>query len=260
MPILSVTSIEIYENLAQIVLAPGNISYMPGQFFMLSIPGWGEAPFTPTNFPDTKSIEFLIRRTGTLTEKIQTLKKNDKLTLRGPYGKSFPIDKMKGKNIALVAGGCGLAPIKGLLEYLIKNSNDFANIQLFYGVNSPKEISYKKDLLSMKKKIELIIAVANPDAHYHGNVGFVDKFITKNTILKNTVAILCGPPPMYQAVIKKIMGCGVTVDDIYVQLERRMHCGVGLCQHCTCGTKYVCKDGPAFSYREILKMDKLGEL
>lgn len=180
--------------------------------------------------------------------------------LRGPFGNPFPLEYMKNKNITLIAGGCGLAPIKSLLEYLIKYKKNYGHIQLFYGVNNEKEISYKKDLNNAKKDVEQITTVAKPSAKYHGNIGYIDKYINKNTIIKNTVAILCGPPAMYKSVIKKLISAGVTVDDIFVQLERKMHCGVGLCQHCTCGSKYVCKDGPAFSYREILKMDKLGDI
>ena len=250
-----ITSLKIYSDLAEITLSPGENSFLAGQFYILGIPGFGEAPFTPTNFPNLQSISFLIRQTGALTGRIFKCKVGDTLTLRGPYGKSFPFEKLKGKNIALAAGGCGLAPIKSALEYLVKNQNDYGQIQLFYGVNTPSEISYKSDLARLKNKAEILISVAKPNKNYRGNVGFVDKLISKQTILKNSAAILCGPPQMYDNVTKKLIGAGLNIDDIYLQLERRMNCGMGLCQHCTCDTKYVCLDGPAFSYREILKMN-----
>lgn len=231
--------------------------FKPGQFFMLEIPGHGEAPFTPTNYPSDREIEFLIQKkeNGTFTQKLFSLKSADTIMLRGPYGNGFDFTKMKNKNIILIAGGCGLAPIKSALEYLYRHSSSFRNIQLFYGVNTPNDFAYKNDLKSKTKKIEILFIVAKPSKSYRGNVGFIDKLIDKNTIKNNSSAILCGPPQMYDNTIKKLISLGLRPEDIFLQLERKMHCGIGQCQHCTCGDKYVCLDGPVFSYKQLLRLD-----
>jgi len=244
---------KLTDKLAIFRLAGQNLNFLPGQFFMLSIPGFGEAPFTPTNYPDKKSIQFLVRSAGVLTAKLFFLKPGNNIFIRGPYGNPFPLDKFQDKNILLVAGGCGLAPINSLLEYLYKKNN-CQNVQLIYGVNTQKEIAFKKELLSKKNKVEILITIAKPDKNYRGNVGFVDSLITKNIVKKESIAVLCGPPVMYKIAIKKLLFLGIKKENIYLQLERKMQCGIGLCQHCTCGKKYVCLDGPVFTYQEILEM------
>lgn len=247
-----IKEINISGNLATIKLIPGKL-FNPGQFFMLSIPGFGEAPFTPTNYAKKNEISFLVRRAGTFTTQIFKLKKNDKICIRGPYGNGFTLEKFKNKNITLIAGGCGIAPLASALEYLYKNYKSYKNIQLFYGVNTYKDLSLKKEISSKKDRIEILFTIAKPHKGYKGNVGFITSLINKNTILKNTIAIICGPSAMYEKVISNLIGSGVKINDIYLQLERRMHCGVGLCQHCTCGKKYVCTDGPVFCYQDLLQ-------
>lgn len=239
------------ESIALIKLKPGFL-FKPGQFFMLSLPGFGEAPFTPTNYPNKKDIEFLIKKAGVLTTKILKLKKNNSIFIRGPYGNGFNLEKHKNKNIALIAGGCGIAPLNSALEYLYKNYNHYKNIQLFYGVNKYEDLIFKKEIIAKKNKIEFLYTVKTPNKKYNGNVGLITSLINKNTIKKNTVIFLCGPSIMYKSIISKLIGLGIEINDIYIQLERRMHCGIGLCQHCTCGKKYVCTDGPVFSYKQLL--------
>jgi len=255
---ISIKSIDKITNILAIFnLSSPDMHFTPGQFFMLSLPGYGEAPFTPTNLPNFHNIEFLIqnKQNGSFTNALFRLKKSDNIYIRGPYGNGFDFSAMKGKNMALFAGGCGLAPVKSALDYLCQKQQNYGQIQLFYGVNTPNEIAYKQNLTKKSKQIELLITVANPDKKYRGNVGFIDKLVDKNTILPNTCAILCGPPVMYKSVIDKLIKLNVKPEDIYLQLERRMHCGVGLCQHCTCGDKYVCLDGPVFRYSEVKSMN-----
>lgn len=253
---------KVGSDLKTFILSPGG-KFIPGQFYMLGISGFGEAPFTPTNYPLKRQIEFLVRNPGGIvTEKLFKLKIGDYVELRGPFGNGYPFDEVyteksrstQGKNLLFIAGGCGLAPIKAGLEYAVRYKNKFNNIQLFYGVNTQDEIAYRKDLRRLGKDAEILIAVACPNKKWCGNTGFITNLIDKNTIKQNTIAFLCGPPVMYKAVIDKLLKLGIFEKDIYVSLERRMRCGIGLCQHCVCGTKYVCKDGPVFRYDEVLKM------
>lgn len=243
---------KIGNDLKIFTLSPGDNKFKPGQFYILGIPGFGEAPFTPTVYPFTRSIEFLIRNTqGIVTQKLFSLKIGEFLQIRGPYGNGYPFDKLADKNLLFIAGGCGLAPIKSGLEYAVRHKNRFGQIQLFYGVNTPDEIVYRGDLRRLGKNAEILIAVACPDKKWCGNIGFVTNLIDKNTIKSNSVVFLCGPPVMYKSVIDKLLSLGINKNNIYISLERRMHCGIGVCQHCTCGTKYVCKDGPVFNYNSI---------
>lgn len=254
---------KVSSDLKIFTLSPGGV-FAPGQFHMLGIPGFGEAPFTPTNYPQKKQIEFLVRNSnGIVTNKLFQLKIGNKIELRGPYGNGYPFDKVyteqgrstQGKNLLFIAGGCGLAPVKAGIEYAARHKNKFNNIQLFYGINTTDEIAYKSDLRRLAKNAEILIAVAKPTKKWSGNTGLVINLINKNTIHSNSVVFLCGPPVMYKAVIDKLLKLGLKGKDIYVSLERRMRCGIGICQHCTCSTKYVCKDGPVFRYSELRSMN-----
>lgn len=240
-----------YNDIYHLTFKSG-FDFNPGQFFMLSIPGFGEAPFTPINLSNRRQIEFLIKNVGQLTNKLCNMEKNQFALIRGPYGNGINFKKLEKKNISLMAGGCGLAPINSILEYLYKKSSNFGQIQLFYGVNTTKDFTLTKQLNSKKNKIEIIKTVAKNEKGYRGNIGFIDRLIDSSTIKKNTIAILCGPPAMYKPIINKLLKLGVKEYDIYLQLERKMHCGVGTCQHCTCGTKRICQDGPIFTYKQLL--------
>lgn len=245
---------KVGSDLKIFTLSPCGI-FKSGQFYMLGISGFGDAPFTPTNYPQKRSIEFLVRNSGGIvTKKLFKLKIGEYVELRGPFGNGYNLDNFKGKNLLFIAGGCGLAPIKAGLEYVIKYKNRFGQIQLFYGVNTQDEIAYKKDLRRLGKDAEILIAVACPNKKWCGNTGFITNLIDKNTLKHNSIAFLCGPEVMYKNVINKLLKFGLTEKDIYVSLERRMRCGIGLCQHCTCGTKYVCVDGPVFRYDELRSM------
>lgn len=232
--------------------------FNPGQFFMLEIPGFAEAPFTPTNYPQKNTIDFLIQKkeNGLLTKNLFTLKKNDFLFIRGPYGNGFDFNKFNKKNIVLISGGCGLAPIKSCLEKLYKTSSRFGQIQLFYGIKTIKDFAFKSEIKSMEDKIEFLFTVEKPEKNYRGNIGIVDHLIDQNTIKQNSVAVLCGPSQMYKKVVPKLINLGLSPKDIFIQYERKMSCGVGHCEHCTCGDKHVCTDGPVFTYKQILTMNE----
>lgn len=233
-------------------------NFTPGQFLMLSIPGLGEAPFgimqTSENEPKLK---LSVRKVGNLTTKLFELKPGDKVYLRGPYGNGFPIHNWKKKNLVLVAGGTGIVPIKALLDYTKNHQNEFGEIQLLYGAKTPDEILFKKELESFQKFSEIMLTVEKAPTNWHGNTGLITCLITPTTISPdNSIAVLCGPPLMYKFVIEKLKKIGFEDKNIFVSLERRIRCGVGKCQHCTCKNKYVCLDGPVFNYVEALKFSE----
>lgn len=228
--------------------------FIPGQFTLVSIPGFGEGAFGIMRPCNKNNLELLVRKVGNLTAKIHSLKKGDKLYLRGPYGNGFPVYDWKKKNLTLIAGGTGIVPIKALLDYISLNRKKFGEIQLMYGAKTPEEILFKNEIKQCQKFAEVMLTVEKIDQKWQNNIGLVTNLINNKTVnIDNTIAVLCGPPIMYKFVIEKLKKMGFEDKNIYLSLEKRMRCGIGKCQHCTCGDKYACIDGPVFRYDEALK-------
>lgn len=225
-------------------LAPG-LSFIPGQFVLVGQIGYGEAPFGPLSPPDEKNyIEIAVRKTGTVTNYLHSLKEGDKITLRGPYGNGFPLDFMEGKDVVMATGGCGIPPIAALIEHIIKNREKFKNVYLLYGAKSQEEILLKDRFERWESGGIKVMTIA----------GFVTDLIKDIKINEqDAVALMCGPGPMMDALEKILRPLGISDRRIFVSMERKMQCGVGKCQHCTTGDKYVCMDGPVFNYDEIDK-------
>ena len=224
-----------------------------GQFFILSVPGFGEAPFGFCSSPTIKeTFQVSVDKRGSLTSKLFELKVGDDIGIRGPYGNGFDQKKIKHRNLVLIAGGCGLSPLRTIIQDANLHPENFQNIQIFYGCRNPELLSFKKDYKKWSKNIETNLTVDTPDKNWKDNTGVVTNLLTPEKIKSDSVAILVGPPVMYKFVIQKLIELGLQDEDIYVSLERRMHCGIGICQHCALvGGKYVCTDGPLFSYTEI---------
>jgi len=244
-----------------------NFSFRNGQFVMVGLPGEGEAAFNICSNPnDSKEfIEISVRLVGRLTEEMHKLKKGDKLWLRGPYGEGWPkFTTLKHKNLLLIGGGCGFVPLRSvILELLDPKNKKIAknfNTKVFYGCNKLNNLLYKDDLVEWQKKINVQVIFDKETKpkklkNIKCETGLITKLFDLNEVFQDTTAFLCGPPIMYKFVIKKLKEVGVKDEDIYVSLERRMECGLGVCQHCACGELYVCKDGPVFSYDKIKNSD-----
>lgn len=219
--------------------------FIPGQFVLVGQIGYGEAPFGPLSSPyEKRYMEIAVRKAGTVTNYLHSLKEGDTVSLRGPYGNGFPLDFMEGKDIVAATGGCGIPPIASLIEYIVENRDKFGRIYLLYGARSPEEILLKDKLEEWKKENIKVLTV----------VGFVTDLIKEIEIDEiNAVAAMCGPGPMADALEKVLRPLGISDRRIFVSMERKMQCGVGKCQHCTTGAKYVCLDGPVFNYDEIDK-------
>lgn len=227
--------------------------WWPGQFIVLSVPGFGEASFAICSSP-APSGEFQIcaQKKGLVTEKMFSLTIGNAVGLRGTYGNGFPLAKMARRNIALVAGGLGLVPLRPLIQLFINHPSEFGKIQLFSGSREEKLLLFKNEYKTWQKNIELNLTLDTASANWRGNVGIVTTLFDKITLVKNPIVIMCGPPAMFSPVIEKLKKKKVAESDIYVLLERRMHCGLGICQHCVLvNGKYVCKDGPVFNYAQI---------
>lgn len=226
-------------------------------FVMLSLPGMGECPISICSFSN-QYIKLNIREVGNVTRHLGELKVGDEVLVRGPYGKGYPMDLLKGNNLVIVGGGCGVAPLKGIIEYVESHRSDFRNIHLIFGFRTPKDILFKKEMNDWKNKYDLLLTVdKNEDpqpgeACYSGNVGFVTNALkNKNITNENTVAFICGPPIMIKFVIQILKDKGFHKDQIFISAERLMNCGIGICGHCMIHGKYTCLDGPVFRYDEL---------
>ena len=240
-----------------------NFYFTPGQFIMLSVPGVGEAPFAPCSNPEPKpQFQLSIRKVGLVTKFLDQMENNkNQLEFRGPYGNGFPITKLKNKNLVLIAGGTGIAPIASLIEYLISRRKNFGKIHLLYGVKKAEDLLFGDKLKKWQKKINVMLCAEEIDKNWEGETGMVtDLCCDVRTDPAKTLAIMCGPSIMYKPLVKelgKLTPRGspsekIKPEQIYVSMEARMKCGLGKCQHCTIGKHYTCLDGPVFQYSEIV--------
>jgi len=251
--------IEESSNIKTFRLKPESLlHFKAGQFVEMSIPGRGEAPFTPSSSQYEKDkLEITIMKAGRVTSMIHSLKKGDIVGLRGPYGKEYPLSEFEGKEILLVGGGVGLAPLRALFLALVHDIEKYKNVLFCCGSRTPSDIIYKDCVLDKwhnldKKRIKLRITVDRKDDSWKGNVGLVTTTLDNLDInLKNSVSIVCGPPIMMKFATFKLLEIGYKPDQIYLSMEKNMSCGVGKCGHCRLGNFYACKDGPVFRYDKI---------
>lgn len=227
--------------------------WWPGQFIILSIPGFGEAPFAICSVPSRwGEFQVSVQKKGALTDKIFSLVAGASVSLRGPYGNGFPLSKAKNRNILLIAGGLGLVPLRPLIQLIGRHPEEFGKIQLFSGSREARLLLFKGEYSSWQRHIDINLTLDNPSEGWKGNIGIITTIFDRVKLAKNPIVIMCGPPVMFLPVINKLKKKKIAEEDIYVMLERRMHCGIGICQHCVLvNGKYVCKDGPIFNYAEI---------
>ncbi|MBU0666982.1 MAG: FAD/NAD(P)-binding protein, partial [Nanoarchaeota archaeon] len=230
-----------------------DINPQPGQFVQVSIPGIGEAPISTASC-DENFLDLNIRVVGNVTKAIGNLKKNDYIHLRGPYGRGYPLVDFKGKNIVLIGGGCGVAPLRGVIKYLEKHRKDYDEITMFFGFRTPQDVLFKDEVAVWMKKYNFNMSVdkSPEDNPFFCPVGFVTQILDQTKIeTKNTEVLLCGPPIMMDKCVEILKKKKFKDSQLWVSLERHMKCGVGKCGHCMAHGFYVCKDGPVFRYDEV---------
>ncbi|MFH1316225.1 MAG: FAD/NAD(P)-binding protein [Candidatus Woesearchaeota archaeon] len=230
------------------------IKHDPGQFVQVSIPGIGEAPISICSDSE-EYVQLNVREVGNMTKALSKIKKGDTLLIRGPYGKGYPMKDLKGKDVIIIGGGCGVAPLRGVIEYIENNRKNFKDVIMFLGYRSPDDIIFKKDLKVWKKRYKIDMTVdENPKSKfcYDAKTGFVTEALKESKFtFENKVAFLCGPPIMMKFTINILKGKGLDDDQIFISAERLMYCGIGVCCHCMIHGKYTCLDGPVFRYDEI---------
>ncbi len=249
--------VEETANIKTFALKPrGDIAFRAGQFMDVTVPGIGEAPFTPSSNHDmTESLDFTIMKAGRVTKILHEMKKGETVGVRGPYGKGYPLDDFRSKELLIVGGGVGLAPLRALIYALFNDVHKYKKIIVKYGARTPKDIVYKGEVDSWSKKaphVEVNITTDTGDESWKGHVGLVTTILDNKGIdMANAVSIVCGPPIMMKFAAFKLLDLGFKDCQIYLSMEKNMSCGIGKCGHCRIGPYYSCKDGPVFTYDKI---------
>lgn len=240
-----------------------SFKYRAGQFAMVSVLGAGEAPFSISSTPSRPGLlEFCIRKVGTVTEALSKQKENDLIGIRGPYGNGFPVEKMRGKDVLIVMGGLGAAPLRSVLLYCLDNRDLFRRLILLHGAKKPEEMIFRDEFFSLKQRedLECYLTVDEDDTgKWTEKIGVVTTLfpLCKDIDPENTYSLVCGPPVMYKFVLKELVKLNIPKDQILMTLERRMKCGVGKCGHCAIDYIYTCLDGPVFTYWDVIHMREL---
>ena len=236
----------------------GKLEYKSGQFAEVSVLGVGEAPISISSSPTRpEAIEFSIRRIGELTNALHELEPMDKIGIRGPFGNSFPLEEMAGKELLIIGGGIGLAPLRSVILNVFDNRAKYGKINIIYGARSPQDLVFTSEYEEWQAvdNTRLHLTVDRGDEEWKGNVGLVPTFLREiNPSPENTTSITCGPPIMIKFVIEALNELGFSSEHIITTLERRMKCGVGKCGRCNIGSKYVCLDGPVFTLKQLEEM------
>ena len=230
--------------------------HMPGQCAMISVPGVGEGMFSiPSSPTKTEYQEFSIKQCGCLTDFLHSIEPGQMVTVRGPLGNAFPVTtELKGKNLLVIGGGIGLAPVRSVIQYCLDHREDYGTIDIVYGSRSKGDLVYFPELTEdwpnrPDVNVHLTIDRAQPD--WDGHVGFVPNYVKELNFSTDKTVIMCGPPVMIKFTLAGLMELGFKKTQVFTTMELKMKCGIGKCGRCNIGDKYVCKDGPVFRFDEL---------
>ncbi len=230
-------------------------SFKPGQFNMVYAFGTGESAISISSDPFKKSvIAHTIHRVGTVTSHLSRLKRGDMIGIRGPFGSAWPLDKAAGKDVCIVTGGIGIAPLRPTIYSLLRKRSEYGRIIILYGARSPLDLLYRVELEEWSKMpdVEVIVAVDRGDSSWKGHIGVVTNLFSYIKLdPRASIAMVCGPEVMMKFTIEELQRRGFAQSQIHVSLERNMKCGIGLCGHCQLGPKFICKDGPVFALPDV---------
>jgi NAD(P)H-flavin reductase len=260
--IASIKPITALEKVFTLELPDGlTLGHRPGQFVEVSLFGVGEAPISISSSPSRSNgtFELCVRKVGDVTSAIHSLQSGAVVGVRGPFGRGFPVEKFRGKDLLFAPGGLGLAPLRSLINQVLDERAHFGRVIILYGARNPSELLFKDELeeWGTRDDLELHLTVDRGDEIWTGNIGVITTLFKRVSLYpRNTVAITCGPPVMYRFVLMELLGKGITEGNIYLSLERRMKCGVGKCGHCQINHIYACQSGPVFPYSEIKGLEE----
>ncbi len=231
--------------------------HKPGQCAMLSVPGVGEAMFSITSSPTLKEYqEFSIKKCGCVTDWLHHMDLGQQITIRGPYGKPFPVDdELLGKDLLFIAGGVGLAPLHSVINYVLDNREKYGKVDIVYGSRSKDDLldlpEIQESWMDPKNNFNVHLTIDREQDGWDGHVGFVPTYVKELDFKPDRTVLVCGPPIMIKFVLEALTELGFEKTQVYTTMELRMKCGIGKCGRCNIGDKYVCKDGPVFRFDEL---------
>lgn len=233
--------------------------HIPGQCAMLSMPGIGEALFSITSSPTNEDyLEFSIKKCGCVTTWLHEMEPGRQVTLRGPYGNGFPVDtELKGKDLLIIAGGIGLAPVRSVINYVRANRANYGTLNIVYGSRSKEDLVDYAEIIDEWCKedgINVHLTIDREQEGWDGHVGFVPNYVKELNFDTSKTVVMCGPPIMIKFTLAGLEELGFRRDQVYTTFELKMKCALGKCGRCNIGDKYVCKDGPVF------RLDQMSEL
>ena len=233
------------------------VPFKTGQFIELTVPGIGEAPFTPSSKPSVRDVlEVTVMKVGRVTEGVHALSKGDTVGVRGPFGTGYPMEEFHGKEVLVVGGGCGFAPLRSLMYEFFEQSEKLNKLLFRGGCKTPRDFLFREEIEGWGRRgdLDLVLAVDQKDGEeWDGKVGVVTTILDDVDIdRRQGIAVVCGPPIMMKFTTQKLLSMGFTPGRIHLSMERNMSCGIGKCGHCRIGSYYVCKDGPVLRYDTIM--------
>ena len=230
--------------------------FQPGQFNMVYVPGVGEVAISISSDPDDEDLEHTIRIVGRVTRVIEGLRPGAVLGLRGPYGNGWPLQQARFKDILVVTGGLGCAPVSGAIDYMFRRRASFGRITILHGVKKPADLVHKARFEAWRREadVRVLLTTDQPDRAWRDRTGVVTELFEEVEFdPARSVVLMCGPEVMMRYAIRILRARGLADERIYVSLERNMKCAVGWCGHCQLGPEFVCKDGPIFPLRRVAR-------
>ncbi|HTS78895.1 MAG TPA: FAD/NAD(P)-binding protein [Bryobacteraceae bacterium] len=228
--------------------------FEPGQFSMLWVFGVGELPISISGDADAGAHVYTVRSVGAATNSLVSREPGESLGVRGPYGVGWPMEAARGRDVVVVAGGIGLAPLRPVIYRVLRNRDQYRRLVILYGARSPRDILFRKELAAWAKQkdTQVLSTVDYGGLSWHGHVGVVTSLLKYVRLQPaQTVAMVCGPEIMMRFVARELVGKGIAAENLYLSMERHMKCAVGLCGRCQWGQHFICKDGPVFSFDRI---------
>ena len=229
--------------------------FVPGQFSMVSVYGVGALPISISGDPaQQKYLVYTVRSVGKATHALVSRKVGDEVGVRGPFGRGWPLDAARGKDVVVVAGGIGLAPLRPVIYEVLQHRDLYGRLVVLYGARSPREVLYRSELKTWARQrdTQFLTTVDYGGLNWHGHVGVVTTLLKYARLQPpRSVAMICGPEVMMRFVTRDLEAQGMRRENIYVSMERNMKCGIGFCGHCQYGPHFICKDGPVFCYEHI---------
>jgi NAD(P)H-flavin reductase len=237
----------------------GEFSFLPGQFTMMYAFGIGEVPISiSSRSSNTGSILQTIRRTGAVTNELGQLKSGAYVGIRGPYGTPWPMDQAEGRDLLIIGGGIGIAPLRPAIYHALENRDKYGRLIVLYGTRTPEDILFESELRHWQDRTDItpLVTVDAADRGWHGSVGVVTRLINRVDFdPANTTAMVCGPEIMMTVTAERLMeDHEMAPENVYVTMERNMKCGIGICGHCQFGSKFICTDGAVFPYSEVSEL------